>query len=79
MDPYDELALDLLGRIQRTLANLVQLAADTGIPFTLDDVTETVERGLPDDYLMPPHTEPPRPVFIRRIAATLLDGAMTND
>lgn len=79
MDPYNELALDLLGRIQRAVISMVELAADTGIHFTINDVVEAVERGLPDDYLMPPDTEPPRPVFIHRIAATLLSEAMTND
>lgn len=49
-DNYDPALDDLIARTRRAALEVSLLSVETKITFTLGDIVEVVERGLPDDY-----------------------------
>jgi len=73
-DEWKAMLVDLLERTKQAVSQLANLAADTGIQFTLEDVVDLVEWELPIGHvgLMP--LEDVRPAFrdfIRRCGMDL--------
>ncbi|MFJ2906531.1 hypothetical protein [Streptomyces sp. NPDC087212] len=47
---YESLATDLLSRTEKAIDTIVSLSVDTGITFTISDIVQRVEDGLPEGY-----------------------------
>ncbi|MFJ2202401.1 hypothetical protein [Streptomyces violaceusniger] len=68
------LARDLISRTEQAVETVAQLAVDSGVTFTIDDVVDTVERGLPASYAAPTAGDMTRRDVIAQIAQGVLSG-----
>ena len=76
---YESLTIDLIGRTERAVESVAQLAVDTGVHFAVTDIVDAVERGLPAEYPQPTAGEATRRDVIAAMATDILSGAMYED
>ncbi|MEU8481073.1 hypothetical protein [Streptomyces hygroscopicus] len=73
------LALDLIARTEGETENVARLAVDTNITFSIEDIVDAVERGLPADYPAPTNGHATRRDMIAQIAQDILSGALYEE
>ncbi|MFJ5070235.1 hypothetical protein ACIQC7_27880 [Kitasatospora sp. NPDC088556] len=67
---------DLIARTERAVTDVANIAVDTEITFTVDDIVAAVERNLPADYPVPTTGELTRRDMIEQIAADVISGEL---
>ena len=70
------LARDLIRRTEQAAETVARLAVDTGVTFTIEDIVDTVERGLPVGYAVPTTGDMTRRDVIAQMAQDILSGEM---
>ncbi|MFJ5294458.1 hypothetical protein [Streptomyces sp. NPDC088348] len=68
------LTLDLIARTERAVESVARLAVDTKITFSVDDIVDAVERGLPVGYPAPTAGGAKRRDLIGQMAQGILSG-----
>lgn len=58
------------------MTTVAHLAVDTGVTFTVEDIVDAVERGLPVSYPAPTTDGATRRDVITQIAGDILTGQM---
>ncbi|MER7196169.1 hypothetical protein [Streptomyces flaveolus] len=71
---HEHLTQDLIARTSQAVEAVARLAVDTGITFTITDVVDAVERGLPAGYPAPTTGELGRRDVIAQMARAILTG-----
>ncbi|MFJ7062645.1 hypothetical protein ACIQVA_33965 [Streptomyces microflavus] len=73
------LARDLIARTEDAVTSIARLAVDSGVTFTVDDIVDAVERGLPESYATPTTGGMTRRDLIAQMARNILSGTMYTD
>lgn len=74
MADAETIVRDLIARTENAVASVAGLSAHTGATFRVEDVVNTVERGLPADYPVPTTGDVTRRDLITRIVQDMLEG-----
>jgi hypothetical protein len=73
------LTRDLIARTERAVEAIARLAVDTQITFTVDDVVDMVEDGLPVGYAAPTAGGLTRRDVIAQMAQRILSGELYEE